>query len=73
MDEEASLHVSYQPLVEMLTTSDVVSLHLPLAPDTKGLVDARFLASMKPNAILINTARGALVDESACSKPFEAA
>ncbi len=64
-DEEASLQVSYQPLAKMLATSDIVSLHLPLTPDTKNLVDGSFLSSMKTNAILINTARGALVDESA--------
>ena len=63
--DESSLQVSYQPLVKLLAASDVVSLHLPLAADTEGLVDHRFLASMKPGALLINTARGALVDESA--------
>lgn len=45
--------------------SDVVSLHCPLTPDTKGLVDARRLALMKPTAFLVNTARGLLVDEAA--------
>lgn len=52
-------------LGELLSTSDVVSLHCPLSPTTKGLVDARFLAAMKPGALLINTARGALVDVAA--------
>ena len=63
--DESSLRVTYQPLVKLLAVSDVVSLHLPLAPDTQGLVDHRFLASMKSGALLINTARGALVDERA--------
>jgi glycerate dehydrogenase len=45
--------------------SDVVSLHCPLTPETKGLVDARRLALMKPTALLVNTARGPLVDEAA--------
>ena len=54
------------PLVNLLAASDVVSLHLPLGADTEGLVDRRFLAAMKPGALLINTARGgALVDEGA--------
>src|SRR3954468_19087272 len=53
------------PLEEALPAADVVSLHCPLTEATRGLVDARFLAAMKPSAILINTARGGLVDEAA--------
>jgi glycerate dehydrogenase len=53
------------PLAEALPISDVVSLHCPLTDATRGMVDARFLASMKPGAILINTARGPLIDEGA--------
>src|SRR5436190_12285173 len=49
------------PLAEALPAADVVSLHCPLTDATRGLVDARFLAAMKPHAILINTARGALI------------
>jgi glycerate dehydrogenase len=52
-------------LTEALPDADVVSLHCPLTNATRGMVDARFLAAMKPGAILINTARGALVDEGA--------
>ena len=48
--------------------SDVVSLHCPLVPETKGLVDARRLALMKPTAFLVNTARGPLVDEAALAE-----
>jgi phosphoglycerate dehydrogenase-like enzyme len=44
---------------------DVLSLHLPLTPETTGMVDARALAAMKRGSILINTARGPLVDETA--------
>jgi glycerate dehydrogenase len=53
------------PLDELFAQSDVVSLHCPLTPATEGLVDARRLASMKPTAFLVNTARGRLVDEAA--------
>ncbi len=53
------------PLLDALSTADVVSLHCPLTDATRGMVDARFLAAMKPGAILINTARGPLVDEAA--------
>jgi glycerate dehydrogenase len=53
------------PLAEALPLADFVSLHCPLTAATRGLVGAGFLAAMRPRAILINTARGALVDEAA--------
>jgi D-3-phosphoglycerate dehydrogenase len=56
------------PLVELdtlLARADVVSLNLALNDETRGIIDARCIAQMKPGAILINTARGALVDEAA--------
>ena len=49
-------------LVELFRESDVVSLHLPLAPETEKLVDAALLAASKPGLILINTARGPIID-----------
>jgi glycerate dehydrogenase len=49
-------------LDELLRSADVLSLHCPLTPATTGLIGKRELALMKPNALLINTARGALVD-----------
>ncbi|HLW90347.1 MAG TPA: NAD(P)-dependent oxidoreductase [Roseiarcus sp.] len=53
------------PIDDLLKTADVVSLHLALTPETKGFLSRERLALMKPGAILINTARGALVDEAA--------
>ncbi|MBI3822549.1 MAG: C-terminal binding protein [Planctomycetes bacterium] len=52
-------------LDHLLRVSDFVSIHLPLTNDTRGLLDARRIGLMKPNAVLINTARGAIVDEAA--------
>ncbi len=53
------------PLDELLERADVVSLHTPLTPDTRHLIDARALARMKPTALLVNTARGGIVDQDA--------
>ncbi len=53
------------PLDRLLGEADVVSLHVPLADNTRNLFDARRLALMKPDAVLINTARGGIVDEAA--------
>lgn len=52
-------------LGELLSMSDVISLHSPLTPDTRNLINADRLALMKPHAILVNTARGGLIDEAA--------
>lgn len=60
------------PLDELLARSDVVSLHCPLTPSTTGLIDARRLRLMKPDAILINTARGGLVDVAALADALRA-
>ena len=52
-------------LPELFKQADFISLHCPLTPDTRNLINQRSLESMKPNAFLINTARGALIDEPA--------
>ncbi len=52
-------------LDDLMRESDIVSVHLKLAPDSRGLVDARRISLMKPTAYLINTARGPIVDEAA--------
>jgi phosphoglycerate dehydrogenase-like enzyme len=53
------------PLPELLARADVVSLHVPLTPETARLINAGSIALMKPGAVLVNTARGGLVDEAA--------
>jgi phosphoglycerate dehydrogenase-like enzyme len=62
---ERDLRVKPLPLDEVIATADILSLHLPLSPATAGLMDAARLARMKPGAVLINAARGGLVDEAA--------
>jgi glyoxylate reductase len=62
---EAELGARRLELDELLATADVVSLHCPLTPDTRHLIDARRLALMKPTAYLVNTSRGPVVDEAA--------
>lgn len=65
-------HGSVQmPLTDLLQTSDVVSLHCPLTPETRHMIDATAIATMKPGAYLINTARGPLVDEAALASALE--
>jgi (S)-sulfolactate dehydrogenase len=61
----ASVGVAPAGLDEVITTADVVSLHVPLVDSTRNLFDARRIASMKKGAVLINTARGGIVDEMA--------
>jgi phosphoglycerate dehydrogenase-like enzyme len=63
--EEDALGVRFVLLPELLRTSDVVSLHVPLDDSTRNLLGAAELAQMKPGAILINTCRGPVVDEAA--------
>ncbi len=59
-------------LPELLAASDVVSLHCPLTPATRGMIGARELALMRSDALLINTARGALVDARALAEALKA-
>ena len=62
---EAGLNLRYLSLDDLLGWSEIVSLHCPLNSATRGMLDARRLALLPPGAVLVNTARGALIDESA--------
>jgi Lactate dehydrogenase and related dehydrogenases len=64
-DAERELGVEFRALDELLRESDFVSLHAPLTPETKHLINARTLRLMKPTAMLVNTGRGPLVDQAA--------
>jgi glycerate dehydrogenase len=63
-ESSSGLEVPVVDLPTLLADSDVVSLHCPLTPQTRGLIDAERIALMKPGALLINTGRGALVNET---------
>lgn len=63
--------VEFTPLDEVLARSDVISLHMPLLPSTRNLIGEAQFRKMKRNAILINTARGGLVDELALVKALQ--
>lgn len=65
-EQEGGTH--WLPLDELLAQSDVVSLHCPLTPETRHLIDGRALARMKDGAVLVNTARGPVVDEAALAR-----
>lgn len=64
--------VDFVDLETLLRTSDVVSLHCPLTPETEGLLNRERLALMKPTAYLINTSRGPLLDEAALTEALNA-
>ena len=67
-DEEDALGVRFVLFEELLRTSDIVTVHVPLSDATRGLMSTREFATMKPDAIFINTCRGPVVDEAALQK-----
>ena len=69
---EAGLGLEYRPLNELLCEADFISLHCALTPETRHLIGARELTLMKPTAILINTARGPVVDQNALAAALKA-
>lgn len=66
--EMLALGIEYVDLPELMHRSDIVSLHVPSNPKTKGLISRELLAELKPTAVLINCARGAVVDNTALAE-----
>lgn len=62
---------SYVTFDELLSTSDVISVHLPLGPATQGLIGKDEFSKMKDGVIIVNTARGAIIDEEAMANSLE--
>jgi D-3-phosphoglycerate dehydrogenase len=71
-ERAAALGAPLVELEELFAGADVVSLHLARAPETEGIIDRRLLGLLQPHAILVNTARGALLDEAALAEMLEA-
>lgn len=70
-EEEATYHLTYMPMEEVLGQSDFISIHTPYMPSTHHLIGEREFKLMKPTAILINTARGPIVDEKALVRALQ--
>jgi len=70
-EDEAAYNMTYRPMDEVLQEADFVSVHTPYMPSTHHLISDRELHLMKPNAILINTARGPIVDEKALASALQ--
>jgi len=71
VDKEKELEVTYMELDEVLKNSDIISIHIPLLPETRGLISKRELSLMKPSAILVNVSRGNIVDEAALAEALQ--
>src|SRR5579885_3131299 len=71
-ETERELQAEFRDMDALLSESDFISLHVPLLPETRGLFNAAKFSRMKRSAFLINTARGAVVDESALVRALEA-
>ncbi len=71
-DQSHRRHFKWADLDEVLTQSDVVSIHCPLTPQTEGLINADTLSQMKPSAFLLNTARGPIVVEEDLAQALNA-
>ncbi|MGB4263207.1 MAG: D-glycerate dehydrogenase [Fervidobacterium sp.] len=69
---ETEFNAKYLSLDELISTSDFISLHTPLTKETFHMIDAEKISHMKPNAIIVNTARGPVIDEQALYEALKA-
>jgi phosphoglycerate dehydrogenase-like enzyme len=70
-EEMEKLGVEYRPFNRLLAESDILSIHVPLTPETRGMIGERELRMMKPTAILINVSRGEIIDEKALARAVQ--
>lgn len=63
-----ALGLKYMPLIDVMANADIISVHTPLTPETKGLIGEKEIAVMKPGAIIVNTARGPVIETDALAK-----
>lgn len=69
--DEEELTVAYRSLDELVRTSDIITIHTPLTPQTHNMINAERIATMKRNAVLVNVSRGDIVDESALARALK--
>lgn len=68
---EKELGIEYLPFEELAKVADIISFHVPVTPDTKHMLNADVLKTMKPNALIVNTARGEVIDQVALAEALE--
>ncbi|MDF2565222.1 MAG: putative 2-hydroxyacid dehydrogenase [Massilibacillus sp.] len=68
---EAELGIHYKPLDLLISSSDIISIHTPLTDDTRGLIGTHEFTQMKPSCLIINTARGEIIDQIALADALE--
>ena len=71
-DIEAKYGIAYVPFEELLKTADIISVHVPLIPSTKGILSTKQFQTMKKTAIVINTSRGPVIDQKALTEALKA-
>jgi phosphoglycerate dehydrogenase-like enzyme len=68
LEEESRFGVRFESLETLVSHCDIISIHVPATDETRGMIDAAFIARMKPDAFLINTARGEIIDQEALAE-----
>lgn len=71
LSEDLAAGCPYVPFDQLLAKSDIISVHVPLSAATKHLIGAAEIAKMKPGVVIVNTARGAIIDEAAMAKALD--